>query len=165
MRTGTVNLFQVFSKQCLVLIVAMGILSGCAVLDLSNPKSPTVRLASVKPKQLGGALTQLELGLIIENPNRFDLQISGVDFTALVNGEKFASGSSNQGVNVPGMGEALLEVQLVLGITELFSQATKLITAPEEGPLVYGVTGTVDLENWPSAIPFNVDGEYASPLQ
>ncbi len=165
MLSSTVRALQASRRICLMMVIATGFLSGCAALDLANPKSPTIKLERVTPKQLGGTLQQLELGLLIQNPNRFDLQISGVDFTALVNGERFASGSSNQGVNVPGLGEALLEVQVVLGLTELFSQASKLLTSPSEGPLVYGVTGTVDLENWPSSIPFNVDGEYASPLQ
>jgi len=153
------------SKPVIFLVAIAWLVNGCAVLDLANPQSPTVRLESIKPKQLGGRLQQLELGLIVENPNRFDLQISGLDFTALINGEKFASGSSDQSVNVPGLGEALLQVEVVLGLTELFSQASKLLSSPNEGPLVYGVTGSVDLENWPSAIPFNVTGEYTSPLQ
>lgn len=165
MLISTARALTKIRKLCLVVATTAGLLSGCAALDLANPKSPTVRLDRVTPKQLGGTLQQLELGLIIENPNRFDLRISGVDFTALVNGERFASGSSNQGVNVPGLGEALMEVQVTLGLSQLFSQASKLLTSPNEGPLVYGVQGTVDLENWPRAIPFNVDGEYTSPLQ
>jgi len=165
MLTRTACLLLTFSKNGLFVFATLWLLSGCAVLDLSNPESPTVRLESVKPKQIGGAVQQLELGLIIENPNRFDLRISGVDFTALINGEKFASGSSDQGVNVPGLGEALIQVQVALGISQLFSQAAKLLSSPNDGPLIYGVTGTVDLENWPASIPFRVDGEYASPLQ
>lgn len=157
-------LFSIY-RPAIILIAITWLVSGCAVFDLANPKAPTVRLNSIKPKQLGGALQKLELGLIIENPNRFDLQISGLDFTALINGEKFASGSSNGGAHVPGMGEAFLEVQVALGLSQLFSQASKLLSAADEGPLVYGVTGTVDLENWPSPIPFNVEREFISPLQ
>ena len=63
------------SKPVIFLVAIAWLVNGCAVLDLANPQSPTVRLESIKPKQLGGRLQQLELGLIVENPNRFDLQL------------------------------------------------------------------------------------------
>lgn len=165
MLISTAGAFSKIRKMCLILAATAGLLSGCVALDLVNAEPPTVRLDQVSPKQIGGAVQQLELGLIIENPNRFDLRISGVDFTALVNGERFASGSSNQSVIVPSLSEALMEVQVALGFSQLFSQAAKLLAAPNNGPIVYGVQGTVELENWPTAIPFNVEGEYASPFQ
>lgn len=147
---------------CAMVAVAM---SGCAVLDMGNPQSPTIEIERVAPQQIGSTLQKLEIELLIQNPNRFDLQIQGLDFTAFVNGERFAKGKSDQFTTVPALGEALLEVQVAVGLADLLSQAAKLISEPEQAPLVYGVTGTVTLENWPSAIPFNVDGEYASPLQ
>lgn len=165
MLTSTARALHITSRIGLLVMLAAGFLSGCALLDLTNPTPPTIKLERITPKELGGTLQQLELTLLIENPNRFDLQLSGVDFTALVNGERFASGSSDQYVNVPGLGEASIDLQVALGLTQLLSQASKLFTAPNEGPLSYGVTGTVDLENWPTSIPFSVDGEYANPLQ
>jgi len=146
-----------------LVVFALFQLNACAVVDFADPKSPSVKINNVKPKKIGSSLQRLEIELLIQNPNRFDLQIQGMNFTALVNGEKLAKGNSEQQVTVPGLGEALLEVQVVLGIEELFSQASKVLTQEEEA-LNYSIGGTVMLENWPSAIPFNVDGEYVNPL-
>jgi len=147
----------------LTLVFLVFQLNACAIADFADPKSPSVKINNVKPKKIGSSLQRLEIELLIQNPNRFDLQIQGMNFTALVNGKKLAKGNSEQQVTVPGLGEALLEVQVVLGIEELFSQAAKVLTEEEEA-LNYSIGGTVTLENWPSAIPFNVDGEYANPL-
>ena len=68
-------------------------------------------------------------------------------------------------MKIPALGEALLDVQVALGLAGLLSQASKLFTDPEQGPLRYGVSGTVTLENWPIDIPFNVNREISSPLQ
>lgn len=146
-------------------ITANLLLSGCALFDLTNPKSPIIKLESVVPKSIGSTVQKLQIGLSIQNPNRFDLHIQEVNFTALVNGEKFAKGNSNQTVLIPGLGEALLDVQVELGILDLLSQASKLLTDPDQSPLQYGVKGTVALENWPTDIPFNVTREISSPLQ
>lgn len=114
---------------------------------------------------MGGTLQRLEFELLVKNPNRFALQIQGLDFTASINGEQLATGDSDQSVTVPAVGEALVDVQVVLGLAQLLSQARKLLTRSEQGPVYYGVSGTVDLENWPSPIPFDVEGEYSSPLK
>lgn len=163
-----INPFRRFGRWLCVALIAPVLLIGlssCAVLDMGNPQSPSIKIERVIPKQIGSTVQKLEIELLIQNPNRFDLQIQGLDFTAFVNGERFAKGQSEQFTIVPALGEALLEIQVAVGLADLFSQAAKLISEPETAPLVYGVTGTVTLENWPSAIPFNVDGEYASPLQ
>ena len=146
-------------------IIFCVLLSGCALLDLTNPKSPTVKLDSVVPRSIGSTVQRLQIGLLVQNPNRFDLLIQTINFTALVNGEKFAKGNSDQFVKIPALGESLLDVEVELGLADLFSQAAKLFAAPEQGPIQYGITGTVTLENWPTAIPFNVSREISNPLQ
>ena len=148
-----------------LLLMTIFLLSSCAALDLTNPKAPTVELDSVEPQTIGSSVQRLQIGLLVKNPNRFDLHIQAINFTALVNGEKFAKGDSIRTVKIPALGEALLDVQVALGLAGLLSQASKLFTDPEQGPLRYGVTGTVTLENWPIDIPFNVNREISSPLQ
>jgi len=148
-----------------LLTVASLSLSGCAFVDLANPKSPIIKLESVSPKSIGSAVQSLQIGLSVENPNRFDLNIQEINFTALVSGEKFARGNSNQAVKIPALGEALLDVEVELGLTDLLSQASKWFTSSEKGPIQYGITGAVTLENWPNDIPFNVSREISSPLQ
>ena len=148
-----------------LILIASVLLSSCALVDLTNPKAPTVTLDSVVPQSIGSTVQRLQIGLLVENPNRFDLLIQEINFTALVNGEKFARGNSDNSVKIPGLGEALLDVQVELGLVDLLSQASKLFTSPEQGPLNYGITGTVSLENWPTDIPFNVNRTIDSPLQ
>jgi len=129
-----------------LILIASVLLSSCALVDLTNPKAPTVTLDSVVPQSIGSTVQRLQIGLLVENPNRFDLLIQEINFT-------------------PGLGEALLDVQVELGLADLLSQASKLFTSPEQGPLNYGITGTVSLENWPTDIPFNVNRTIDSPLQ
>lgn len=157
--------FKVPLVMCVFILLTALTSTGCAVLDLTNPKAPEISINAVRPQSIGGTLQRLEIELLVKNPNRFALQVQGLDFTAFVNGEKLAKGDSDKAVTVPAVGEALLDVQVVLGLAELLSQARKLFTQSKQGPLHYGVSGTVDLENWPSPIPFDVEGEYSNPLQ
>jgi len=164
--TAAQNATPVIATMFRTLILSISfLLNGCVLLDLSNAEAPTITLDNVVPQSIGSTVQRLQLGLLVQNPNRFDLLIQEINFTALVNGEKFASGNSDNSVKIPGLGEALLDVQVELGLADLLSQASKLFTAPDQGPLQYGVTGTVSLENWPTAIPFNVTREISSPLQ
>ena len=157
---------QITARHLLVALTTVSmLLSGCALFDLANPKEPTIKLDSVVPQSIGRTVQRLEIGLLVQNPNRFDLHIQELNFTALVNGENFAKGNSSESATVPASSEALLKVQVELGLADLLSQAAKLFTAPEQGPLQYGVSGTVTLENWPTDIPFDVVGEYSNPLQ
>jgi len=160
------NTLFCYSKTVRVVVLLFSTLvsTACAVLDYADPKSPTIKVERIRPTSFFGSAQRLEIELLIENPNRFDLPIQSVDFTAFVNREKLAKGASDQFVNVPALGQARIEVQVVLGLEELFSQATRVLTEPDSS-VNYSVDGTVSLENWPSAIPFNVDGEYENPLK
>ncbi len=139
--------------------------SGCALMDLTNPKAPEISIKSIRPQEIGGTLQRMQVELLVKNPNRFSIYLQGLDFTAFVNDERLAKGGSDQAMTIPAVGESLVNVQLTLGLVDMLSQASKLFLQPEARPLLYRISGTVNLEGWPAPIPFNTNGEYNNPLQ
>lgn len=141
----------------LLLGLTMLHLSACAALAPSKPEPPDVRITGVRPLNLSLTQQRLEFTLDVSNPNGFDLPVQELDFVAKLAGEKLAKGRSTEGVTVPANGNAELKVEVSAGITRMFDTFRGMLDAGSI-ELDYGVTGTVKLANWPSRIPFNVEG-------
>ena len=146
-----------FTVALLVAFVA-----ACASLPTTKPIAPKVRVVSVKPLNLSLSKTNLRFRLEISNPNTFDLPLRQLDFVASFAGDQIAQGISRDAVTIPAKGQAMLEVAVVTELSKLFGQIKDMLKASEYD-LAYGVKGSVKLANWPSRIPFNVEGELEEP--
>ncbi|MGB8274622.1 MAG: LEA type 2 family protein [Alphaproteobacteria bacterium] len=128
-RNGTVTM--------LVLVAATAFLVTACV-SVENAKPPQVHLADMK--FVGGGLfaQQVELGLIVGNPNNFELPLEGMTFRLDVNGAKFAEGFTNQSFTLPRLGEVAVPVRATTSLIELVRQALVL---GQKGELDYEITG------------------------
>lgn len=144
-----------------VLVIAL-VLGGCGVFSPAR-QAPEIQLTSIKPLPRQGLEQRFLVGLKIVNPNRSDLNISGMSYGLSLNGQKVASGVSGQLVAIPGYSESRLVLEastnlisglrLVAGILQRpepvvdYEFTTRLRVAWWPVPLTIVETGTIGLGN------------------
>ena len=159
------NSTQRHSRLLLTLFTTtMLLVSGCASMLPKKPEAPIVKIASVRPLNLSFTKQRLAFTLQVHNPNDYDLPLQSLNFVASLAGDKIATGKSDQEVTLPANGAATVEVEVEAGITKLISQFQNMLSANSLN-LDYGVKGYVKLANWPTRIPFDVVGEFASATE
>lgn len=90
-------------KSCWLAIAAtLLLISGCATLNIEQPKVSVTRLA---PASSGSSLgTLFEIDLKIANPNGVALPIKGMSYSLAINGAELLFGTSNQIPTIPAYG-------------------------------------------------------------
>lgn len=116
-------------------------LVGCASLQ-PTVEAPEVFLVGLAP--IGGGVFEqrVRFDLRLQNPNDFDLKLSGIEFRFDVNGEALARGLSNQEVTVPRLGETVVSVDASTTLVGLLHQVVRL---SERRELTYDLRGKVHL--------------------
>lgn len=129
-----------------LLLLALLPLSGCALFV----KEPRVTIAHVEVVSLGLLGGRAQVGLLIENPNRFDLQVRSfayrLDVADGVPGEEESWSSlasqeeSVQDILIPGREQVEVEVPVDFGYAAVGSALRSLLI---EGQVRYRVEGSV----------------------
>ena len=145
-------------RTCLAYLSLLAILTACAAIPTHRPLAPDVELVNVKPLNLSLQGQRLAFTLRVSNPNKFDLPLRALNFTARVEGERIANGLTNERVTIPANGNAQLEIVVTVGIDRLIDRF-KYLLDDDTSVLAYDVAGTVSLGNWPTPIAFNHDGK------
>ena len=91
-------------------VVAFFAVSACATLGILEP---SVSAVSVRPVVLTALEQRIAVTLRIANPNDFGLDIDGFTVDLALNGRDFATGVSQERIQIPRLGET--EVQIVVG--------------------------------------------------
>lgn len=129
--------------------------SGCA--SLSGLEKPRVSLADLRLKDATLFSQDFLVGLRVENPNPFGVTINAAEVNVDVDGQHFASGLSNQTVELPRYGTGLVMVDVS---TSMLGLARQLLSLPTRQRLPYEVSGTLHLSRGIGiAIPFRHKGE------
>lgn len=138
------------------ILVSSVVISGCSTLvNKLNPEPPVVTLVGITPVKMEVLQQTFKLTLNLQNPNDFALPIRGMQFSAVINDEDFASGVSNNAVDLPAMGEAEMEVQVRSGLMQIINNLSKLGSA---NSLDYALTGSVKVDGVPVRIKFSEKG-------
>lgn len=126
--------------------------TGCASL-LFHAEPPEVLVSNVIP--LGGTFFEqrVQVNLRVRNPNDFDLDVTGLDFTLQLNNKKLARGLANQAVTIPRLGDAILKVETTTSTMDVLSQLLHLTSGEE---VTYQIKGVLHLHDIP--LPFNNNG-------
>lgn len=151
------NRFRVTAWAGLPLAILILLSTGCANTLSVKPQSPTVKVAGVSPINLSLTDTRLNFSLLVQNPNGFNLPVRNLDFDAFFAGKRIARGKSNQSVTIPANGEAIIDVGVSTGLSQILKHVKSMFDQ-QDFNLNYGVKGQVKLANWPAKIPFNVEG-------
>ncbi len=98
----------------------------------------------------------------VQNPNDFDLAVTGIKYDLKLNGQPFLNGVSGQSFVVPRYGEAITEVT---GVSTLFSFVRQIeeLQQNKTNALSYELTGKMSLSDRFGRLPFSYRGELSLP--
>lgn len=142
--------------RIVVVLMALSLLAGCALLR-SQVEAPRVSLSAIGVESLGLLEQRFRLTLRVQNPNGFPINIKGMDYRVVLNGEPFASGVSAAGVRVPASGESLVMVPVTVNLLDTLQQVLKWRSSPPES-LDYALDGQVRLSDFDLQLPFEYSG-------
>lgn len=145
-----------------LLIVFSILLAGCQSIPTSKPIPPQVEIESIRAVKMSLTRQELAFKLKVSNPNNYDLPLQYLNFVASLDGRELAQGLSNERVTLPANDDAIVEILVSTRINKLLGQLL-LATDNNERDIAYDVKGFVKLGNWPTRIPFNVDGLVDNP--
>jgi LEA14-like dessication related protein len=132
----SIDTAAVLSSLSLVLAFAALSMSGCSTLARTlNIQNPTYSLRNVQPHvaialPLSASSIDFDFDLGVDNPNSVALQLAGINFDMLVNGNRLLSSQSNQGVNIPARGYGAVHLRSRVGyndIRSIFQQVADVI--------------------------------------
>ncbi len=133
-------------------ILAILLLAGCASWFLKG-ESPEVLVTNITPLDATAFEQRLQVDLRIRNPNDFDLNITGIDFTLNLNGKRLARGLGNKEVTIPRLSDAVVSIQTS---TSTFDIIRQFLSLSEKQDLAYDISGV--LHSRDGRVPFNNSG-------
>ena len=134
------------------------LLAACAAFGLREPLSATV--ADVRPLEVTLLEQRFAVTVRVLNPNDLDIEFDGVVFDLELNGKPFAKGVSNRKGTIPRFGEALIDVNVVSGLSGILRQVNELRSGREA--MTYRLSGRVATGAF-GTVPFESKGELRLP--
>lgn len=126
-----------------LLLLAAGLgLGACATLPNHDP--PTITVAGVEPLPGQGLEVRFAIKLRVQNPNNTELSYQGVALQLDVNGQRLATGVSNQAGRVPRYGESVFTVPVTVSMLDAARQVVTLMDGKPRDGLPYVVSGKLD---------------------
>lgn len=138
------------ARRALAALAVAALVAACAGFGLREPLSATV--ADIKPLEMSLLEQRFSVKVRVLNPNDTDIEFEGVVFDLELNGKPFAKGVSNQKGTIPRFGEALIDVNVVSGLSGILRQVNELRSGRESmtyrlsGRFATGAFGTVPFE-------------------
>ncbi len=117
--------------------------------SLPLPKVPAVKFQNLKLDKLSLTTADLNLDIVIENPNNFDLTINNFNYDLNVDGKSWAKSISAVKKKIPKKGKNVLSIPVSLNFLTMGQTVYQTLTSSE--PLDYSLSGKMDLD---TSIPF-----------
>jgi len=118
-----------------------------------QPESPEVLLVNITPLDTTMFEQRLQVDLRVRNPNDFDLEVTGLDFTLHLNEQRLARGLMNTASTIPRLGDAVLSVETTTSTIDVVRQ---LLNLRHNQDLTYQVSGVVHVQG--IQLPFEHKG-------
>ena len=126
----------------LAIIVFIAGLGGCVAPQ--NVQAPSIALQDVRLLNAEGLTQHLRVELLVSNPNDFDIPLTGLKFGMQMNGLDFAEGLSNQRVDIPRLGRAVVPVEVTVSVLAVMKQ---IQAVQKRNGVDYRVAGTAYLDH------------------
>jgi LEA14-like dessication related protein len=143
-----------------LVILTMALLTACASLPNRDP--PTISVVGVEPLRGEGMELRFAIKLRVQNPNNTDLHYRGVALQLDVNGQRLATGVSNQGGTVKRFGESVFTVPVTVSMADVGRQIGRLMDGKSRDGLNYVVSGKLDSGVF-ATVRFSDRGRLAEP--
>jgi LEA14-like dessication related protein len=92
---------------------------------------------------------RMRVDLRIQNPNDFDLEVTGLDFTLHLNEQRLARGLTNKASTIPRLGDSVLSVETTTSTLDVLRQ---LLNLPQRQDVSYQVEGVLHTQG--ARLPF-----------
>jgi LEA14-like dessication related protein len=116
-------------------------------------ESPEVLLVNIIPMDTTMFEQRLKVDLRVRNPNDYDLEVTGLDFTLHLNDQRLARGLTNQSATIPRLSETVLSVETTTSILDVVRQ---LLNFRPDQDLIYQMSGVVHVQG--TRLPFENKG-------
>ncbi len=126
----------------LAVIILLAGLAGCVTPQ--EVKAPHITLQDVRLLNTEGLSQHLEVKLLVSNPNDFDIPLTGLRFGMQMNGLDFAEGLSNDRVDIPRLGRAVVPVEVTVSVLAVMKQ---IQAVQKKNGVDYRVAGTAFLDH------------------
>ena len=117
-------------------------LVGCAALPNSDPLN--VSVAGIEPLPTEGMELRLAVKVRVQNPNDSNIEYSGAALTLDLNGQKLASGVSNEVGTVERYGESVLTIPVTASMFTMVRQGLSFMTDATPDEVSYAVKGKLE---------------------
>ena len=131
------------------------------------PRIPKISLDGIKIKKLGFTGADVEIGLNLDNPNAFDIDIRNLGYDLVVNGQRWLQSQGKDTISLAKSGSSQVKVPLHLSFLDMGRTLANLLT--QQSPLEYQLVGNMNMDtSLPMlkdiALPFRQEGS-VSPLR
>lgn len=109
-------------KWLLFLILVLSMCS-CSVLHSlikERVKEPEVDVIDAKIAGLSFSGIDLIFDLKVKNPNKIGIKLAGFDYDLLLNGNSFLTGNQTRGIEIPSLGEEVIQLPVNLNFLDIY---------------------------------------------
>lgn len=142
-------------KNILLLLIIW--LTGCAGLG-TKPDQIKVNISDIQMLESTLMEQRFQVKLRIMNRSKQALAIDGMSFDVELNDKDFASGVSNEKINIEPLSEGVVTVSVTSTIFGIFRQLSSLQQL-ESRPFEYELSGYIYTGNSMFGVPFKETGE------
>ena len=143
----------------LLFVAACAALFAACTSMPSNLKAPTCELVGVQILSTDMFAQRFKVRLRVDNPNDIELPVTGLEFTVIMAGDRFAEGMGNEEFLLPAKGNAEFDM---LVTTNFVSSFGRLLSRTSNGKLEdvdYEIAGKIAVDKGVvRKIPFNHRG-------
>ncbi|MCK9506030.1 MAG: LEA type 2 family protein [Porticoccaceae bacterium] len=128
------------------------LLSACTGLQ-RDYQDPEIYLTKIMPMAGSGLEQRFLIGLRIVNPNRSNINISGMSYSINIRGQKLISGVSSHIPRIPGYGEAEVELEAATNLLGAVQLAADMMRNPAKA-IDYELEARLDVGRF--AVPVRI---------
>jgi LEA14-like dessication related protein len=149
------------ARRTAVVLLSL-LITGCLGLPnfLTRVDAPSLLLVDVRPVRGGDFEERLELDLLVQNPNNFEMVLDGMRLQLEMNGQRLAQAVTGQSVSIARLGETRVTVQASVTLLDATRSLLSLGGRERNGALAYRVAGEAFVAEPRSArVSFENSGE------
>ena len=151
-------------SRVVILLALVSLATGCSFLRYRNAQAPRVSVTGIELAGFSIFEQRFDVGLRLQNPNDFQLPITGMDYQLFVEDAAVASGLSDTVVTLPAWGEKQITVSVIGNVLNSLSQLRRWQQSGSNS-LDYRLEGRLKMADVAFKIPFTQRGSFDLKLQ